>query len=425
VISRAKNDSKQAKVAADEVVTQPEVVESFQAPPAGAMPPPGYVVAPSPLYSSVQAPVPPPPPPASSVPPWMWVSLGVLLAGGGMKALQMLGGAKQSMQDAAMQQMLKTMMAQAGGPGGAPPPSPFTPPMGTPPTWAPPPTPNPAAWAPTPPPSQVPPPPTPASVPSPPKDSATASDSNSSKSMHASNSATAEKSPVQKSSSSMFKDVDPSNIAAAPKVEATESAVEAEVMADRYQPGETGRETAPGDDPWAAWGGAPPGANYAGMPSPGPGGMTGAFTLEMFEKMIDDPTMQGMLLPHLPEGMRDPATIKFMLENPMYRNMLEQSFEQMNSGQMDPQMMERMKDFDVNNPEVKSQFDQLGVSPQDVMSKISENPEIAVAFQNPKIQAAIMDCSTNPMNISKYQNDPEVMQVFLKISTLFPGAGMS
>ena len=41
------------------------------------------------------------------------------------------------------------------------------------------------------------------------------------------------------------------------------------------------------------------------------------------------------------------------------------------------------------------------------------------------VLAAIMDCSQNPMNIAKYQNDKEVMDVFNKISELFPGASGS
>ncbi|PKU60728.1 Protein TIC 40, chloroplastic [Dendrobium catenatum] len=49
------------------------------------------------------------------------------------------------------------------------------------------------------------------------------------------------------------------------------------------------------------------------------------------------------------------------------------------------------------------------------------NPDVALAFQNPKVQAAIMDCSQNPLSIAKYQNDKEVMDVFTKISELFPG----
>ncbi|KAL5101704.1 hypothetical protein RYX36_006031 [Vicia faba] len=49
------------------------------------------------------------------------------------------------------------------------------------------------------------------------------------------------------------------------------------------------------------------------------------------------------------------------------------------------------------------------------------NPDFAMAFQNPRVQEAIMDCSQNPMSIAKYQNDKEVMDVFYKISELFPG----
>ena len=50
------------------------------------------------------------------------------------------------------------------------------------------------------------------------------------------------------------------------------------------------------------------------------------------------------------------------------------------------------------------------------------DPELAMAFQNPKIQQAVMDCSSNPNNIMKYQNDPEIMNVFMKLATMFPGA---
>ncbi len=42
----------------------------------------------------------------------------------------------------------------------------------------------------------------------------------------------------------------------------------------------------------------------------------------------------------------------------------------------------------------RSQFDSLGMTPEDVIKKIMENPDIAMSFQNPKIQAAIMDVST-------------------------------
>jgi hypothetical protein len=39
---------------------------------------------------------------------------------------------------------------------------------------------------------------------------------------------------------------------------------------------------------------------------------------------------------------------------------------------------------------------------------VLENPELASGFANPKVQAAIFDISQNPMNVMKYQEDPEV-----------------
>ncbi|XP_061353608.1 protein TIC 40, chloroplastic-like [Gastrolobium bilobum] len=51
---------------------------------------------------------------------------------------------------------------------------------------------------------------------------------------------------------------------------------------------------------------------------------------------------------------------------------------------------------------------QIGPSPEEVISKIMAN--LAMAFQNPKFQAPIMNCLHNPLNIAKYQNDEEVFQ---------------
>lgn len=36
------------------------------------------------------------------------------------------------------------------------------------------------------------------------------------------------------------------------------------------------------------------------------------------------------------------------------------------------------------------------------------SPELAAGFSNPRVQTAIMDITQNPMNIVKYQNEPEV-----------------
>jgi hypothetical protein len=57
--------------------------------------------------------------------------------------------------------------------------------------------------------------------------------------------------------------------------------------------------------------------------------------------------------------MRDPAMIKTLLKQPEYRKMLEQSFEQMNTGQMDPQMMAAMQQGMNGNPAWQNQFDQV------------------------------------------------------------------
>ncbi|XP_045820155.1 protein TIC 40, chloroplastic [Trifolium pratense] len=145
-------------------------------------------------------------------------------------------------------------------------------------------------------------------------------------------------------------------------------------------------------------------------------------SVDALEKMMEDPTVQKMVYPYLPEEMRNPSTFKWMLQNPEYRQQLEQMLNNMGGGtEWDSRMMDTLKNFDLNSPDVKQQFDQIGLSPEEVISKIMANPDVALAFQNPRVQAAIMDCSQNPLNIAKYQNDKEVMDVFNKISELFPG----
>ncbi|CAK7339027.1 unnamed protein product [Dovyalis caffra] len=100
-------------------------------------------------------------------------------------------------------------------------------------------------------------------------------------------------------------------------------------------------------------------------------------SVEALEKMMDDPTVQKMVYPNNMGG----------------------------SGEWDSRMMDNLKNFDLSSPEVKQQFDQIGLTPEEVISKIMANPDVAQAFQNPRVQQAIM----------------EVMDVFNKISELFPG----
>ncbi|KAM3306105.1 protein TIC 40, chloroplastic [Capsicum chacoense] len=145
-------------------------------------------------------------------------------------------------------------------------------------------------------------------------------------------------------------------------------------------------------------------------------------SVDALEKMMEDPTVQKMVYPYLPEEMRNPTTFKWMLQNPQYRQQLQDMMNNMGGNpEWDNRMMDNLKNFDLSSPEIKQQFDQIGLTPEEVISKIMANPDIAMAFQNPRVQAAIMDCSQNPLSIAKYQNDKEVMDVFNKISELFPG----
>ncbi|XP_028768846.1 protein TIC 40, chloroplastic [Neltuma alba] len=171
--------------------------------------------------------------------------------------------------------------------------------------------------------------------------------------------------------------------------------------------------------------GAASNQGFGGSPGSSGSQSTGksVLSVEALEKMMEDPSVQKMVYPYLPEEMRNPTTFKWMLQNPQYRQQLEEMLNNMSgSGEWDSRMMDTLKNFDLNSPEVKQQFDQIGLTPEEVVSKIMSNPDVAMAFQNPKVQAAIMDCSQNPLNITKYQNDKEVMDVFNKISELFPGA---
>ncbi|MQL71157.1 hypothetical protein Taro_003432 [Colocasia esculenta] len=141
-------------------------------------------------------------------------------------------------------------------------------------------------------------------------------------------------------------------------------------------------------------------------------------SVDALEKMMEDPTVQKMS----PRRTDNKAESAVRMRNPQYRQQLQDMLNNMGgSSDWDNRIMDSMKNFDLSSPEVKQQFDQIGLTPEDVISKIMANPELALAFQNPKVQAAIMDCSQNPFSIAKYQNDKEVMDVFNKISELFPG----
>ncbi len=165
-------------------------------------------------------------------------------------------------------------------------------------------------------------------------------------------------------------------------------------------------------------------ASASSSAKPG-GGPAPGMSVDMLETMMKDPNMQKMIYPYLPEGMRNPATFEWMLSNPATRAQLENMLANGAPGMpgMAPGVSDMLKQFDMNAPEVQEQFAAMGMKPEDVVSKIMGNPEMTAAFQNPRVQAAIMDCSSNPMNISKYQDDAEIMGVFMQISSMFPNAG--
>ncbi|KAL8162408.1 hypothetical protein V2J09_013897 [Rumex salicifolius] len=132
-------------------------------------------------------------------------------------------------------------------------------------------------------------------------------------------------------------------------------------------------------------------------------------SVEALEKMMEDPTVQKMK--RTDSEYANDSHLHFfsgMLQNPEYRKQLQDMLNNMGgSPEWDSRMMDTMKNFDLSSPEVKQQFDQIGLTPEEVISKIMANPDVAMAFQNPRVQAAIMDCSQNPFNIAKYQNDKE------------------
>lgn len=76
---------------------------------------------------------------------------------------------------------------------------------------------------------------------------------------------------------------------------------------------------------------------------------------------------------------------------------------------MSPDMMDMMKGM--NTEEVNRQLDGLGLTPQEVLKKIMDEPELAAAFSKPNVMQAILESQKNPLAIMNYQNDPDVMLV--------------
>lgn len=377
------------------------------------------------------------PPPAPATPgatsgwPWyVWIGVGFLIANVAAKAMQFAN--PQKMQEMAMQQMMKQMMKQMGGtppPGSAGGASPFgfPPPPGGANPFAP--GANPFAGGAN--------PFAPGANPfgaaaagpgaaSPPVDvtATSARGPSSSSQPAASSSAATGAAPVEATATTSSGSSTSSGTSTGSKGGFSFTDVEAE-----FTPSSTPSNGAAAEPSWKA-----PAANFFEQQAGGGAGAAeGAEDpkseerarayLSNMEAMLKNPEMQKMLYPYLPEPMRNQETFEWMLNDPTTRKQLEQTLANANLS-FDPNAMEAMLQNvpSVDSPEFKAQFDQIGMKPEEMMQKLISEPELMKAFQNPKVQKAVMELSTNPMAIMNYQNDPEVMTVLMKIQELMAPA---
>ncbi|KAK1351352.1 STI1 domain-containing protein [Heracleum sosnowskyi] len=80
-------------------------------------------------------------------------------------------------------------------------------------------------------------------------------------------------------------------------------------------------------------------------------------SVEALEKMMEDPMMQKMIYPYLPEEMRNPTTFKWMLQNPQHRQQLQDMLNSMGGNpEWDNRLKDSLQNFDLSSPEVKEQF---------------------------------------------------------------------
>ena len=142
--------------------------------------------------------------------------------------------------------------------------------------------------------------------------------------------------------------------------------------------------------------------------------------LEYMQNMLRNPQMQGEMMLPVPAGDdAQPRDFRDAPEQPHVQGPA-QGYHEADEGWR-RRLLPGEGMPDMNSPEVQEQFAAMGMTPQDAIQKLMGDPELAMAFQNPKIQQAVMDCSSNPNNIVKYQSDPEIMNVFMKLATMFPG----
>merc|ERR1719428_1015276 len=129
-----------------------------------------------------------------------------------------------------------------------------------------------------------------------------------------------------------------------------------------------------------------------GAAAGGSGGM-----MNMLESMMEDPKMQEMFYPYLPEPFRNPETFKWMMNTPEIRAQIEQQLDQAMSGNMSPDMANMMGQAGAGagapggmGADYNAQFEQMGVSPEDVITAKNFLTQKLQKFQNPKVQQAMM-----------------------------------
>lgn len=58
------------------------------------------------------------------------------------------------------------------------------------------------------------------------------------------------------------------------------------------------------------------------------------------------------------------------------------------------------------------------------LNEILSDPEVLAAMQDPEVMVAFQDVAQNPANMSKYQNNPKVMNLISKLSAKFGGQAL-
>lgn len=368
---------------ADDTSVTDDIPSYFQ--PSSEVDPEVSVVAPPPVAKEAQA------PPATSfwsgIPPLVWIGVGVLLANVVSTAMEFVKGGPQKMQEMAMQQMMKQMMKQAGAPAGGANPfgMPGSSPFGAPganPFGAPGANPFGAGF-----------PPPPATV------DTTAAPAQE---------ATTEKREV------ITPEVKPETPSSTPPKKKS-AFVDVDVEKESAS---TSTSSSSGTSSRAAPPPPPP-------PPPPSGAADAGSSAGSMLDMLKNPEMQKMLYPYLPEPMRNPETFEWMLNSPEYRSQLEGMLSQQMGAGAPQAVQDLMQDADMSPEKMQEQFDALGMTPEDFVSKVMSDPDLATSMTKPNVMAAIAECTKNPMAIFQYQNDEEVMRVFEKMSSMFPqAAGM-